>query len=166
MDTFVDLPLVAVDNTASTVTVSKNTKFIEEVRPLNATESANALYTGANAAVYAVHNATQYPNSTSGRVYYTSATVAAVKAAAASGAVGGGVSGDATLVAGTVTVAIPGVTTASKFVLTRHTAGGTVTSTVEYFYVVSAGSLVITAAVAAGTINSADTSVITYALVG
>lgn len=94
------------------------------------------------------------------------ATVIAAVAAAQSGTLGSGASGDATLVAGTVNVAIPSVTTATKVVLTRHTAGGTVTATIEYFYVVSAGQLTITAAVAAGTINTADTSVITYAIVG
>lgn len=101
--------------------------------------------------------------------YITAASTSAVLAsiaAAQSGILGAAASGDATLVAGTVNVAIPGLTTSSKVVLTRHTAGGTVTSTVEYFYVVSAGQLTITAAVAAGTINTADTSVITYAIVG
>jgi len=94
------------------------------------------------------------------------ATVNTAIAAAQSGTLGGGASGDATLVAGTKDVTIPGLTTSSKVILTRHTAGGTVTSTVEYFYVVAANTLTITAAVAAGTINTADTSVITYAVVG
>lgn len=68
-------------------------------------------------------------------------------------------SAQTTLVAGTKAVTIAGVTTSSQAQVTRVTATGT-TLTVEYDAVCTAGIVTITATVAAGTINTADTSVI------
>lgn len=141
-----------------------NTDMVFDVRAANNNEIAVAPTAQSTILVQSLQYEQPYLFS-----YVTASSVASVLAAVAaaqSGVIGSGASGDATLVAGTVNVAIPGLTTNSKVVLTRHTAGGTVTSTTAYFYVVSAGQLTITAAVAAGTINTADTSVITYAVVG
>jgi len=141
-----------------------NPQYVYDVRAANSDEIAVAPTAVSTILIRSIELTQPYIFS-----YVTASSVASVLAslaAAQSGLAGSGTSGDATLVAGTVNVAIPGITTNSKVVLTRHTAGGTVTSTTAYFYVVSAGQLTITAAVAAGTINTADTSVITYAVVG
>lgn len=155
--------LLASDNSANTSTVSFNTELVEEVVVPTASEIVS-FPTAAAAIVYIKHD----QNEVRSRRYLTAATPTAVNAAinaAASGVLGGGISGDAVLVAGTVAVTIPGLTTASKAVLTRHVAN-TVTLTVEYQYAVTANTLTITATVAAGTINVADVSTITYAIVG
>jgi len=141
-----------------------NASFVQSVRAAYPEEIA--AYPTALTAITVNYTNYNQPATVTYLVATATATVAAAVSAAQAGVLGVSVSGDATLVAGTVNVAIPGLTTSSKIVLTRHTAGGTVTSTVEYFYVVTANQLTITAAVAAGTINTADTSVITYAVVG
>lgn len=158
-----NLTLLASDGSANTSTVQLNSQYVQAVGVPSASEIVS-YPTAAASVTYIVYE----QNTPKTRRLLTASTPAAITALvnASMSAVGTGVSGDATLVAGTVNVTIPGLTTNSKAVLTRHTAGGTVTSTVEYFYAVSSNTLTITAAVAAGTINTADTSVITYAIVG
>lgn len=159
----ISVTLLASDNSANTTVISLNTAYIQDVSLPVASEVA-AFSTAAAAITYI--NKDQ--NETRTRRYLTASTVAAINSAIASasaGVLGGGVSGDAVLVAGTVAVTIPGLTTASKVILTRHIAN-TVTLTVEYQYAVTANTLTITAAVAAGTINVADVSTITYCIVG
>lgn len=158
------LTIVASDNSASALTLYLNPENVISVGDATSGDISNF-----STALCAVVYQTIEQNTPRLRRYLTASSTASVNAAisaAAAGVLGSGVSGDATLVAGTVNVTIPGLTTNSKAVLTRHTAGGTVTSTVQYFYAVSANTLTITAAVAAGTINTADTSVVTYAIVG
>lgn len=161
---FITITPVARNGFANTVTRNINPTQILETRDAN----ANEILSFPTALSAVVVNYTQYsqPMTMTLLTATATATLNAAIAAATSGVLGAGASGDATLVAGTVNVAIAGLTTTSKVLLTRHAAGGTVTSTVQYFYVVSAGQLTITAAVAAGTINTADTSVITFAIVG
>jgi hypothetical protein len=75
-----------------------------------------------------------------------------------------GTAGTATLVAGTIAVAIANVTANSLPTVTLKTpAGGALT--VKWQAVCTAGTLTITALLAAGTINAADTSVVTYIVV-
>lgn len=155
--------LLASDNSANASTASLNTLFVQDVSVPTASEIVS-FPTAAAAITYIRHD----QNETRTRRYLTASTPAAVNAAinaASSGVLGAGASGDAVLVAGTVAVTIPGVTTASKVILTRHIAN-TTALTVEYQYAVTANTLTITAAVAAGTINVADVSTITYAIVG
>jgi len=157
-----NITLVAADGSANTKTISFNSAFVQSVALPTASEIVS-FSTAAAAIVYLERD----QNELRARRYLTASTVAAVNALIlASGSTGAvGTSGDATLVAGTKDVTITGLTSSSKVQLTRHTAGGTVTLTVEYFYVVTTDTLTITAAVAAGTINTADTSVITYTVV-
>ena len=74
----------------------------------------------------------------------------------------GSVVGQTTLVAGTKTITITGLTTGGKVVLTRNSQGGAVATTVQYEGTCTTNTLTITAEVAAGTINVSDTSVLTY----
>jgi hypothetical protein len=159
---FLSVPLVAINNTANSNTEALSDDFIEKIRPLTAGEAAN--WPTANSVVE-LRKEAKTPLDEKIQFYYSTSTVAALQASLNASVVAVGAAGDATLVAGTVNVAITGLTSANKVLLTRHTAGGTVTATIEYFYVVTTGQLTITAAVAAGTINTADTSVITYAVV-
>ncbi len=95
---------------------------------------------------------------------YVTQTAAAVLASTnATGLVGS--SGRATLVAGTVTVSVPGLTAANNVVVSMLTPG-TPSLTTEYQAVAGTDSIVIRANVAAGTINSADTSTLVFAVVG
>lgn len=161
----VTIQMVASDNSANTSAPALNPDFISSVTAATAGQIANF----PTALTQIIYRTDQQTNAFRDRTLLSStatATVIAAVNAAQANLLGSGISGDATLVAGTVAVTISGLTTASKVVLTRHTAGGAVTLTVEYFYVVTANTLTITAAVAAGTINTADTSVITYAVVG
>lgn len=73
--------------------------------------------------------------------------------------------GTATLVAGTIAVSIAGITSSSKAFATRTVAAGT-TLTTGITAVCTAGTLTITADVAAGTINTADTSTYNYQVIG
>ncbi len=73
-------------------------------------------------------------------------------------------SGRATLVAGTVTLAIPLVSANTKCVISIVTPGGTLG--IGYDTSCTANQLVITSIVAAGTIQVLDTSVVDYILTG
>ena len=78
--------------------------------------------------------------------------------------------GIATLAAGTATVSAR-LTSSSVILLTRATKGGTVTSTIGYSAPVadrdaSAGTFVLLAVVAAGTINVADESDVEWVVLG
>lgn len=90
-------------------------------------------------------------------------TAAAIQAAISSSIAG--TSGRATLVAGTVTVSVPGLTAANNVVVSLLTAN-TTTLTTEYQAVAGTDSIVIRANVAAGTINTADISTLIWAVVG
>lgn len=158
------LILVAADNSANTSTIYPNTSEVDAVETPTAGEIAN--FSTAAAVVTLVRLEQNTPRR---RRYLTASSVAAINATIAAsfaGVLGSGVSGDAVLVAGTVAVTIPGLTTASKAVLTRHIANTTTLTTGGYQYAVTANTLTITACIASGTINVADVSTITYAIVG
>jgi hypothetical protein len=70
--------------------------------------------------------------------------------------------GQTTLAAGTKTIAIAGLTTASKAFLSFVSAGGTVSTTWQYAGVCTAGTLTITALTTGNSTNTADTSTINY----
>lgn len=168
MEVFISIPLVAKvtpDLIPSTATVPFNARYIRNLgTPSAATIASNPDYTGTQSS-FEVYSIDQNQPRTD--LYYSSLTVAQILAlisAANSNVPGLGTSGDAVLVAGTVAVTIPGLTTSSKAQLTRHIAN-TTTLTIEYQYAVTANTLTITAAVAAGTINVADVSTITYTIV-
>jgi lysophospholipase L1-like esterase len=74
----------------------------------------------------------------------------------------GAVVGKTTLVAGTKAITITGLTTGGKAIVTRNSQGGTITTTVVYEAVCTTNTLTINAEVAAGTVNTSDTSVISY----
>ena len=80
--------------------------------------------------------------------------------------------GSVTLVSGTATVSTLAVTASSRIVCSLNTPGGTLTLTTGYFArganrsVGSPGSFTVEAHVAAGTINTADTSVVDYIIIG
>jgi hypothetical protein len=76
-------------------------------------------------------------------------------------AAGAIVKGTLTLVAGTKTTSITGMT-ASSVVVMQLLTPNTVTNTVQYKAEPGSGSFVATALVAAGTINVADVSVLQY----
>lgn len=158
------LTMVASDGSQSSGTTYLNPEFVSSV----GTPTASELVSFPTAQSFVTYRSLEQQTMKVRRIL-SSSTPAAVNSAisaAANGVLGGGVSGNATLVAGTVAVNIPGLTTSNVALLTRKTVGGTVTSTVEYQYAVTANTLTITAAVAAGTINTADTSVISFAIVG
>lgn len=69
--------------------------------------------------------------------------------------------GDATLVAGTLAITITGLTSSSRAQITRTVSSNT-SLTTEYTAVCTSNTLTITADIAAGTINTADTSTLTY----
>jgi hypothetical protein len=69
--------------------------------------------------------------------------------------------GTCTLVAGTVTVTLAGVTATSRVCVTRTTSN-TTTSTVGYRVTKTTGSFTVIADLAAGTINTADISTLDY----
>lgn len=75
----------------------------------------------------------------------------------------GGRTGVTTLVAGTVAITITGLTTSSRAFIQRTTSSGT-TLTIEYNAVCTSNTLTITADIAAGTINTADTSSLNYVI--
>lgn len=70
----------------------------------------------------------------------------------------------ATLVAGTIAITVPGVTTSSLAVVSLLTAN-TTTLTVSYRAVCTANTVTLTALIAAGTINVADLSTLIYLVV-
>lgn len=74
------------------------------------------------------------------------------------------IAGTATLVAGTVAITVSGVTTSSRAFVTLATPN-TGSSTVKFQAVCTANTVTITALVAAGTINTADISVVNYFVV-
>lgn len=78
--------------------------------------------------------------------------------------------GTATLSSGTVTVSTATITANSRIFITRTAPGGTTTNTLEYGYVNKTpgapGSFDLQAQVAAGTINTADNSVLDWFVVG
>lgn len=76
----------------------------------------------------------------------------------------GGRVGQTTLVAGTIAITITGLTTSSRAFVQRVTPSG-VTLTTEYNAVCTANTLTITADLAAGTINTADISVMNYLVI-
>lgn len=80
-------------------------------------------------------------------------------------------SGAGVLVLGTVTISGVTLTATSVIVLSRKTQGGTVTSTIDYEAPsasrnVGASTFVINAVVAAGTVNTPDTSTIDWLAIG
>lgn len=156
--------LVASDNSANASTINLNPDYVQSIAAANAGEIVD-FSTALTAITYIVFE--QNERRTRRLLTATAtATVVAAYAAAQANVLGSGQSGDAVLVAGTVAVTIPGLTTASKAVLTRHIANTTTLTTGGYQYAVTANTLTITATVAAGTINVADVSTITYAIVG
>lgn len=168
MESFISIPLVAKvtpDIVITTATVPFNAHWIRNLAIPSATDIAyNPGFTGTQSS-FEVWSFEQ--NQQRIDLYYSSLTVAQILAlinAANSNVPGLGTAGDAVLVAGTVAVTIPGLTASNKVVLTRHIAN-TTSLTVEYQYAVTTNTLTITAAVAAGTINVADISTITYAVV-
>jgi len=74
------------------------------------------------------------------------------------------IAGQATLVAGTIAITVPGVTTSSLAFVSLVTAN-TTTLTGNYRAVCTANTVTITALVAAGTINVADVSTLNYLVV-
>lgn len=102
-------------------------------------------------------------NSQTQAVLYVTQTAAAINSAISSSV--SGLSGRATLVAGTVTVSVPGLTAANNVVVSLLTAN-TTTLTTEYQAVAGTDSIVIRANVAAGTINNVDVSTLIWAVVG
>lgn len=72
--------------------------------------------------------------------------------------------GQTTLVAGTKAITITGLTTSSRAIVTLVTPTGT-TSTTSYQAVCTANTLTIQANIAAGTINTGDTSVLNYLII-
>ncbi len=71
-------------------------------------------------------------------------------------------SGNITLVAGVGTATVTGVSTGSLATLGFVSIGGTVTTTWQYKYAVTANTVTITAITNAGATNTLDTSVLTY----
>lgn len=92
--------------------------------------------------------------------YQVSNTVANILSASAS-STGAVSSGQTALVAGTIAITIPGLTTANKGFITRAVSN-TTTSTAEYRAVCTANTLTLTADLAAGTINVADISTLNW----
>lgn len=158
---FIDLPLIAVEDKATTATVTKNSNFVEGVRALSTSEAANTLYTGANAVVE-VRKEANYPLSEIAKKYFTSSTVAAVKALLNSAVSGVSGNGQVALVAGTKAITIPGITSANNKAFVQLVTPNTASSTIQYKAVITNDTLTITALVAAGTINVADISTVSY----
>jgi hypothetical protein len=75
-----------------------------------------------------------------------------------------GISGQTTLVAGTKTISINGLTTSSRGFVTLVSASGT-TLTTTYQAVCTANTLTLRANIAAGTINTSDVSVLNYLII-
>jgi len=72
--------------------------------------------------------------------------------------------GQTALVAGTKTVSVSGVTTSTRAFVQLVTPSGT-NLTTSYQAVCTAGTLTIQANIAAGTINTADTSTVNYIII-
>lgn len=155
---------VARNGVAYTGVKNLNTIDVLDVRAATTDEITN--FSTALTAVVVRTITYNQPNTTTYLTATATATAIAAYNAAQAGILGSGASGDAVLVAGTVAVTIPGLSTASKAILTRHIANTTTLTTGGYQYAVTANTLTITACVAAGTINVADISTITYAIVG
>lgn len=137
---------------ASPVVLGLNAEYILKVDP----------YT--NASIGSVVTKIKYKNQDNSQVliqdYQVSNTVASIIAASGTGT---GIvnSGQTALVAGTIAINIPGLTTANKGFITRAISN-TTTSTVEYRAVCTANTLTLTADLAAGTINVADISTLNW----
>lgn len=157
MDAFISIPLVAVNNTAALVTpVVKNTRLFEGIRALTAGELVQW-----PTALSVVEILDRKQNSTRVDLFFSTATVAANQASANAVIPGSVTSGQATLVAGTLAITIPGLTTANKGFVTL-VSSNTGSSTVTYQAVCTANTLTLRANVAAGTINVADISTLNY----
>jgi hypothetical protein len=70
--------------------------------------------------------------------------------------------GQTTLVAGTKTISISGLTTSSKAFISLVSVGGTVSSTWQYAGVCTAGTLTITALTSTNSTDTSDTSTLNY----
>lgn len=136
----------------SPVTVGLNTEYILRADP----------FTNANIGSVAtnIKYKDQDNNVVDIKKYQVSNTVASIVSAANS-PIGAVSSGQTALVAGTIAITIPGLTTANKGFLTRAVSN-TTTSTVEYRAVCTANTLTLTADLAAGTINVADISTLNW----
>lgn len=157
MDAFVSLPLVGIDSKPVSITVVKNTNYIESIRSLVASEAT--AYPTANAVVEIkklvalqeeVHK------------FFTSSTVSAVQSAVNSAIAGVVTNGQVTLVAGTLAITVPGLTTANKGFTALAAQGGTSTAVYQYRAVCTANTLTITAVTVAGAAVTTDTSVVNY----
>jgi len=74
-------------------------------------------------------------------------------------------SGQTTLVAGTKSINVPGVTASSTATLGFVSIGGTVTTTWQYAVVCTTDTVTITALTNAGATNTSDTSILNYSVV-
>lgn len=137
---------------ASPVVLGLNAEYILKVDP----------YT--NASVGSVVTKIKYKNQDNSQVliqdYQVSNTVASIIAASGTGT-GVANSGQATLVAGTLAITIPGLTISNKGYVSL-VASATGSSTVTYQGVCTANTLTLRANVAAGTINVADISTLNW----
>lgn len=160
----VQVTLVASDNSANSTVTNLNPLFISSVGAATAGQIADF----PTALTQIVYRTDQQTNAFRDRTLLTAtatATVLSAISAAQAGTLGAGVSGLATLVAGTKAITIAGLTSASVAVGSLVTPN-TGSSTVKFSFACTTNTLTITALVAAGTINVADISVMSYAIVG
>lgn len=157
-----NITLLASDGSQNASTVSFNSAMVQDVSSPTASEVAT-YPTAAAAITYIRHD----QNELRTRRYLTASTVAAVNALiqASNFAIGSGVSGQTTLVAGTKAITIPGLTT-SSLGFVQLVSPSSASSTIQYKAVCTANTLTITALVAAGTINASDVSTVNYAILG
>lgn len=164
MESFISIPVVAVDGAAPILaTQIKNVRFIEGYGAPTAGEITQ--FSTALSAITIVRD--DQNTSTRASRFLSSLTPAQVTAAilaANTNTPGLGLGGKATLVAGTLAITIPGLTSTNDAITGIITpANGSLT--VKFQAVCTTNTLTITALLAAGTINTADTSVVAYSIV-
>lgn len=156
MGVFVSLPLVGEDGSPVSKTVVKNSSYFKDIRSLTAAELVD-FPTGLSVIESQIYKGLQEGV----HVYVSSSTVAAVQAAVNSPVAGVASVGQVALVAGTLAITIPGLTTSNRGFVSL-VASATGSSTVTYQAVCTANTLTLRANVAAGTINVADVSTVNY----
>jgi len=160
---FLSVVLVAVDNSSNTTTISLNPSDIIEIRPASAEEILQ--YPTAVTTIEYKDLVYQSPVKRKAYTATATATVLASVAAAQTGVLGSGASGQTTLIAGTKAITIAGLTTRS-IALVSLVSSLTGSLTVTYQAVCTDNTLTLQANVAAGTINVNDVSVLNWAIVG
>lgn len=163
---FITVPVVAVDRvgSASGTTANLNTALIQAYNTATAGQ-ITAFPTAQSQIIYQEDVQQQSTRTKEILSSSTPAQIAALITSANAGTPGLGSSGKVTLVAGTAAVTIPGLTTNNVGLVSLVSPANGALTVKFSGSATAANTFTITALLAAGTINTADTSVVAYEIV-